>query len=259
VDAVELAKDLLTTSTTNSVIIYTADHQIIPWCLTTDRHDNAAACKAVCELISTILFDHPGTTISVRWIPGSTSFLLLKHLLEVATASAAASDPTEPQAPATIAALKQKAKLDALKVWEKVWLADPRHNPAYRALHHPPSGQPPDFISGIKSFARPIFCTAIRLLTEHAFTGEYNARHCPRAPDPHGCQCRQAPLQTADHIITACPLFDEAQEEFLRPAAPTLSTSIIFGTKAGGRALAQFIEATQACVRPRCRPVEDHS
>jgi hypothetical protein len=138
---------------------------------------------------------------------------------------------------------------------KKGFLADPRWNPAYRALHHPPSGQPPDFVSGIEDFARPVFCTAIRLLTKHAFTGEYNARHRPRAPDSHNCPCGQAPLQTVDHVITQCPLYDEARETFLRPVTPT---PIIFGTKAGGLALARFIEATQACVRPRRRPIEDH-
>jgi hypothetical protein len=153
VDAMELARDMLTTSTANSVIIYIADHQIIPWCLTTDRHNNVTACKVVCEIISTILFNHPNTTISISWIPGSTGFLPLKHLLDIATAMAAISDPTELQAPSTIAALKHKAKLDVLSEWEQIWLADPCCNPAYCTLHHPLLGQPPDFISGIKGFA----------------------------------------------------------------------------------------------------------
>jgi hypothetical protein len=59
----------------------------------------------------------------------------------------------------------------------------------YRALHHPPTCRPPEFIQGITDSPRLVFCTTTCLLTEHAFTGEYTMRHCPRASDPHGCPC----------------------------------------------------------------------
>jgi hypothetical protein len=65
-------------------------------------------------------------------------------------------------------------------------------------------------------------------------------------------------LQTVEHVITQCPLFNEVQENFLQPINTTLSLPIIFGTEVGGLALAKFIELTQACVRPRKFPVEDH-
>jgi hypothetical protein len=208
--AAELTRVLLTASLVDSVIIYTADHQIILWCLITDRHDDALACRAISKMLMNILFDHPYTTVSIRWVPGTASFHPLKCILDVAINAVAAANLTDPQAPLTIMALKQMAKDNVLKDWEKIWLTDPQHNPTYHTLHHPPLGQAPEFVSGIESFACPIFCTAIRLLTKHAFTGEYNTRHCLWAPDPHNCQCSQTPLQTAEHIITQCPLFNEA-------------------------------------------------
>jgi hypothetical protein len=214
-DATKLTKDLLTNSLTNAVVIYTADQQIILWCLTTDRHDNVPLCKAICKQITTILFDHPNLTISIRWIPGTASFLLLKHIVEVTSTAAANIGPAAQHTLPIMAALKQAAKLNALKEWEHSWLTDPHQGPAYWALHHPPSGQPLEFIARIEGFAQPIFCTAIQLLTEHAFTGEYNARHHPQAPDPHDCQCRLTLLQTADHIITQCPIFKDPWETFL--------------------------------------------
>jgi hypothetical protein len=119
-------------------------------------------------------------------------------------------------------------------------------------------GQALEFISRIESFACLIFCTAIRLLTEHAVTGKYNTRHCPRAPDPHNCQCSQTPLQTAEHVIMQCPLFNEAQDALLKPINPAPSLPILFGTKVGSTALTKFIESTQACIRPRRWLVEDH-
>jgi hypothetical protein len=202
VDATELTKNILTTSPARSVIIYTADHQVIPWCLITDRHNNTLACRVVSKTLSNILFNHPNTSMSIKWIPGSARFYPLKRILEVATEAAGTVDLTEQQPPPSIMALKHSAKLQALSEWEQVWLKDPCQNPAYQALHHPLSGQPPEFITRIESFAQPIFCTAICLLTKHAFTGKYNARHRPQAPNPHDCQCRQTPLQTVDHIIT---------------------------------------------------------
>jgi hypothetical protein len=258
VDTSGLAKELLATSTASSVIIYMVDHQVIPWCLITDRHDNALASRLISDTLANILYEHPDTTISIRWIPGSASFQPLKHILEVATVVAASANPANSQTPPTVAALRQMAKDKSLEDWEEIWLTDLKWNPAYQTLQHPPTGQAPGFISRIESFACSIFCTAIRLLTEHAFTGEYNTRHCPHAPDPHDCQCGMTPLQTAEHIITQCPLFNEARETLLHPVDPDLSPPVIFGTKAGGTALAKFIETTQACIRPRRRLVEDH-
>jgi hypothetical protein len=259
VDAATLTRNLLITSPKSSVIIYTADHFAIPWCQATDRHDNAKACRMVCDTIANILFTHANTAVSIRWIPGHGSFHPLKRLMEVASAAAAETEPDpQPQA-AMIATLKADARAQSLADWEQIWLEDPRRNPAYRALHHPPSGEPPEFMVGIASAARPVFCTAIRLLTEHAFTGEYNARHRPRAPDPHGCQCGRALLQTPIHVICECHLLRDARERILRPSTANLfPPNIIFGTTAGGRALAQFIEETQAYMRPRRRTPEDH-
>jgi hypothetical protein len=99
VDTTELAKNILDTAPSNLVIIYMADHQIIPWCLTMDRHDNTLVCRTIGETLSTILFNHLNTNISIRWILGTASFHPLKHLLEVATAAVATMDLAAPQPP----------------------------------------------------------------------------------------------------------------------------------------------------------------
>jgi hypothetical protein len=177
VDATTLARNLLNNFPFSSVIIYTADHFVIPWCQTTDRHENAKACRAVCDTIADLLFTHEEASVSIRWIPGHYNFHPLKRLMEIATTTATEGEPEPQPAAATIAALQANARNRSLSDWEQIWLKDPRRDPAYRALHHPPSGEPPEFMVGIASAARPVFCTAIRLLTEHAFTGEYNARH----------------------------------------------------------------------------------
>jgi hypothetical protein len=189
VDAIELAKEVLTTSTADSVTIYTVDHQVIPWYLVTNRHDNALACRSISQTLVEILFEHPNTMASIRWTLGSVSFHPMKHILEVATTTAADANLNNLQAPPIVVALRQAARTKALNKWEKIWLANSCQNPTYHTLQHPPSGQPLEFISRIESFAHPIFCTTIRLLTKHTFTGEYNTRHHPCTPDPYDCQC----------------------------------------------------------------------
>jgi hypothetical protein len=179
VDVTTLARDMLTTSPAPSVVIYTADHFVIPWCQTTDRHENVKACRAVCNTIAEVLFTHAEVVLSIKWIPGHSNFHPLTRLVEVATSVAREAAPNLQLTPTTVAALQAATVTKAISEWEQVWFKDPRQNPAYQALHHPLSGKPPEFMAGIATAARPIFCTAIRLLTEHTFTGEYNARHWP--------------------------------------------------------------------------------
>jgi hypothetical protein len=62
----------------------------------------------------------------------------------------------------------------------------------------------------------PFFTAGIRLLTGHALTGEYNARHRPRSNDPHHCQCSEA-LQMAHHVITSCPSYAAARRAHSSP------------------------------------------
>jgi hypothetical protein len=97
------------------VTILTTDHQIIPWLLITDKHDNVAVCRSICESLAFTLFDHPDMMVTISWIPGSTGFLPLKHVLEIASNAAATVDLTEQHPPPTIAALQHEAKLKPLK------------------------------------------------------------------------------------------------------------------------------------------------
>ena len=258
-DATALAKDLLGIFPSSSVMIFTADHFVLPYCQITDRHDNASACRAICNSTAAILDTHTNTTLSLGWLPGKTSFRPLERLQELAIEAAALAPPDLDLSNPSPEALRVLAKNKALEAWSQAWLDTPRTSPVYRALHHPPSLEPLEFIRGVRAAPRPIFCTAVRLLTEHAFTGEYNARHRSHTGDPHLCDCEAGPLQTASHIIFHCDQHRAAREHFLHPVSDTLSPNIIFGMEAGGRALAKFIEATQAGVRPRKEiPPEDH-
>jgi hypothetical protein len=92
-DATALAKDLLGIFPSSSVMILTTDHYILPYCQITDCHDNAEACRAICNSVAAILDTHMSTMLSLGWIPGKTSFHPLECLQELAIEAAAFTPP----------------------------------------------------------------------------------------------------------------------------------------------------------------------
>lgn len=117
-------------------------------------------CRLLCETLTTTLFDFPDTEVTISWIPDSADFPR-----PPSNGYSTLQSTQQPQStqlltkahPPTIAAIRHKGKLKALEEWEKIWLKDPRRNPAYRALHHPPSGQPP----GIHDWHRKLCQTSL--------------------------------------------------------------------------------------------------
>jgi hypothetical protein len=74
-DAASLTKGLLVESISPPTItIFTADQYVLPYCQITDCHNNATACKAICNSVASILFMHPNTMLAICWILGKTSF-----------------------------------------------------------------------------------------------------------------------------------------------------------------------------------------
>ena len=93
--------------------------------------------------------------------------------------------------------------------------------------------------------------TLVRLITAHAFIGEYTARFHPRKPT--SCPECGANPQTVAHVIRHGPRFVRARAAHLIPIAPDLSLSTLFGTKEG-KALLHFLEVTKACFKPSEEP-----
>ena len=238
--------------------IRSTDANIARDCLKSNSRDHHVQIENLAHALSDILGTHPLLQINLGWLPAAKGSIPLRRLKAIA-AEAARQGPTTPPPPPTTSQLHNTSREDAITDWQNSWLAAPRRQLAYLALNHPPDGGLPPFIKGLNKFPRPIVATCIRLLTTHAFTGEYTARFRPSSFDPHHCQCGE-PLQTAQHVIAACPLHFDARRQFLLPLSNTVSLSIIFGTKEGGEALGKFLAASQACFRPRRRedpPEED--
>jgi hypothetical protein len=230
------------------VEIRSTDAKVARDCLKSGSRDHHDQIEDLSTSFSNILDAQPTLQINMGWLPAAKGSIPLRRLKAIA-AEAAQQGPTLPPPPPTKAQLRNTARQEAISEWQNSWLEAQRRQPAYLALTNPPDGSVPPFVRGITKFPRPIVATCIRLLTGHAFTGEYTARFRPSSFDPHHCQCGE-PLQTAQHVIAACPLHDEARRQHLLPLSNTLSFSMIFGTKEGGEALGGFLAASQACIRP---------
>ena len=92
-----------------------------------------------------------------------------------------------------------------------------------------------------------IYGQLIQCHTGHAFMGEYYNKHVPT--EDRTCPCGD-PLQSRDHILTACPTY-ENQRQALKDASEDLVTSDILGTKEGIEVLVQFLRATNAFKKHR--------
>jgi hypothetical protein len=178
-------------------------------CLKSDTRDHHEHIENFAISLSDILDAQPSLQINLGWLPAAKGSLPL-HRLKAIAAETARQGPTLPPPPPTKAQLRITSQQDAITEWQNRWMEAPRLQPAYLALTNPPDGSIPPFIKGITKFPRPIVATCIRLLTGHAFTGEYTAHFRPSSFDPHHCQCGE-PLQIAHHIITACSLHTEAR------------------------------------------------
>ena len=218
-------------------------------CLKTGSRDHHENIETLLASLSNILKAHPSLQINLGWLPATKGFVPLYRLKAIALETAR-QGPTLPLPPPTKSELRLTAQQVAITKWQNSWMVALWLQPAYLALTNPPDGRIPPFIQGITKFPRPIVATCIRLLTGHAFTGEYTACFRPSSFDPHHCQCGE-PFQTTQYVIVACPLHTKAQRQFLLPMSNILSFSTISGTKEGGEALGNFVATSQACVRPR--------
>ena len=144
-------------------------------CLKTGSRDHHENIETLSASLSNILKAHPSLQINLGWLLATKGFVPL-HRLKAITAKTACQGPTLPLPPPTKSKLRLTARQDAITEWKNSWMAAPQLQPAYLVLTNPPDSRVPPFIQGITKFPRPIVATCIRLLTGHAFTGEYTAR-----------------------------------------------------------------------------------
>lgn len=155
----------------------------------------------------------------------------------------------------TISWARERSKARALSAWRREWASLPHDNLAAAALRDtPPSNRLAKFHREFTG-ERHIQTRIIQTMLGHGFRGDYYARFVPS--ESPACPCGTAPIQTRDHILSECPLYEHGRHH-LRAVSPSLSTPIILGTHAGLKALSLFISTTNAFAKATPEPAVEH-
>ena len=236
------------------VHILSTDPLLPAQCLSSTTADQHQPAMDFALAATNILDTYQRLQIKVSWVPSGKGLNALGRAKSAAASAAKAAtyDADNLPPPLSKDQIRSDTRKEAINQWQAEWTAAPKRQPAYLALTEPPDGRHPPFVRGLSAHSRLVFSTGIRLLTSHAFTGEYTARFRPHSHDPTQCECGE-PLQTAHHVIAACPCHAVARLNHILSIPNLPSMSLVFGSEKGGVALGAFIAASQACIRPRRR------
>jgi ribonuclease HI len=180
----------------------------------------------------------PDIQVELAWVPGHKGFLGNERA-DVIAKNAVTKQPI---LHSTISWAREKAKSRALKAWQVDWAGRPHTNLSAVALRGPPSLHLAPFHRHFNG-PRSVHTRIIQTITGHGFRGDYYARFVPS--ESTACPCGEEPMQTRDHILAECSLF-EPYRHHLRAVSRALDTPFILGTTTGLEALSRFIHTSQA-------------
>jgi hypothetical protein len=196
--------------------------------------------------------------MTLLWVPAITSYESIRRLKEITAEAATLINSTSSPPPHQSSPSYGTSRA-----------AKPFGNMARRPPPKPSVLCPPSTANQQTTWIHPRHSRVIPAGTLHCYPPSHRTRlyqgilratstACPR-PTRLSLQ-HHHPSKHPPTSATQWPVFQGAREHHINPTIPTLSINIIFGTRAGGAALAKFIEETWTCVQPRRRePLpEDH-
>lgn len=139
----------------------------------------------------------------------------------------------------TLCHLGRGVRSRLLSDWQRDWAASPPQGGFAPADRIKPSLKPATLLS---TTSRKIFSRITQARTGHAHIGGYYRWRVPS--EIPSCPCGEV-LQTRQHILQSCPLYS-SHRHILRKISPTISLPVILGTEQGIKALARFIEKSDA-------------
>ncbi|KAF8523302.1 hypothetical protein BU17DRAFT_85998 [Hysterangium stoloniferum] len=145
---------------------------------------------------------------------------------------------------------RERAKVRSVREWDRDWAAKLHSNASALVLTSPPLLK----LSPIhKDFpgSRAQHTRLIQAITGHGFLGEYYSRFLPNLST--ACPCGSTPLQTREHILTSCSLF-EGHRSLLCKVSRGIDLAFLLGMKSGLRAVSKFICQTAAFAKQPNRP-----
>ena len=226
--------------------------------------------------LSELLTAHPNIDFVLQWLPRKIHFAGFRRAKQMALHAIRTADPTDLTGPATIKKLKKSAKDSVTATWAERWHLAPRTSLAYRtALRAPPDGgthhtfQPerarekaqkakaqegqPRGQESLAKFSRLTHSTFYRLVTGHAFTGEYTQRFYPlHTQEQLACPCGE-PIQTVEHVLLHCPRYTAARRKHLTASGRPRTLPQLFDKPERVLETLRFLEETGACAKPRAR------
>ena len=217
----------------------------------THHHPAQTASIIFRRTIDSFLSTFPSSTVQLLWSPGHKGIWGNERADE--EARKAAESHGESFIHSTFSWARQQAKDAALKAWRHEWTihTSQHQNLASVAIAEtPPSTTLSRFHKAFKG-RRDIHTTIVQTVTGHGFRGDYYQRF--HIPEPVECPCGEAPIQSRDHILKECQLYEDGRHH-LRRVSPTISTDIILGTLSGLQALSKFISKTGAFTKPPPAP-----
>jgi hypothetical protein len=231
------------------------------------------------ERIGELLLSYPNISLQLQWLPRTAPFIGFRRSKQLAFEAIRVTDIAGLAEPQTIKKQKKSTREAAVKEWADRWHEAPRTSLAYRtALTGPPDGRahfsflttrpasPPTTNAAAPTthtpertnrepakvkFSRSTHSTFYRFTTGHAFTGDYTRRFYPlHTPEQVACPCGE-PIQTVEHVLTTCPLYDAARQRHLNANGRPRTLPQLFANAKRVQALLRFLEETRACAKPR--------
>jgi hypothetical protein len=252
--------DNLTTRQSNFVTIALPSGDAINKALDASPHGDQKESILIMRRLSVILESHPNTNIVLLWLPSKIKFEGFRRAKQLALDAISTANINELIEPHTINNQQETIKNAAIVAWTEKWNRSPHTSKAYRtALTTPPDGKPHHTFHLANSsdeepqakFSRLTHSTLYRIITGHAFTGEYTQRFFPQhTPEQIACPCGE-PLQTIEHVLFQCHHFTAARRRHLTVSGRPRSFPQLLENPERARALLRFLEETRACSKPR--------
>jgi hypothetical protein len=231
------------------------------------------------ERIGALLTSYPKISLQLQWLPRKAPFIGFRRSKQLAFEAIRVTDIAGLAEPQTIKKQKKTTREAAIEKWADRWHESPRTSLAYRtALTGPPDGKPHfSFLTARPAsptaddaanpnahtsghttreqktvkYSRSTHSTFYRFATGHAFVGDYTRRFYPlHTPEQVACPCGE-PIQTVEHVLTTCPLYDAARQRHLNANGRPRTLPQLFANAKRVQALLRFLEETRACAKPR--------
>ena len=228
-------------------------------------HEEQEAALSHLRKLGEILTSYPAANIRLQWIPRKTPFIGFRRVKQLAFEAIRTADLSQIEEPQTIKKQKEQTRRDAFTAWGVRHYQSPRTGLAYKtALRAPPDGkahhtfQPPPPPSTNRTgeqpkakFPRAVYSTFYRIITGHAFVGEYTQRfYSQHTPEQIACPCGK-PVQTIEHVLTECPIHDAARRRHLTANGRPRTLPQLFENRARVTEMLCFLEESGACAKPR--------